>query len=1468
MGSLYKLGRIRSYILIILILLAMVISLPLRNAIQKNVDTKLSSLSSYIFEKTGFKITYESLSPSILSNIYIRDITIYDKDDNKVLEVSKANIGFKLFRLVKKDIQNGISSIVVDGIKIDVDELTYLFEGLDFSKFLEGEGDGEDSSIQKILPGNIKLKNLDFSYDKEPVNFILNVKSVIINNNARKKILELQFDSNLAAKIKSYKNEITSKVEFDGTLTPNLNNSQLNVKISNLTDGNARLNKLNLHVGYNDSVFDIHTVQAVNPLSVAATFNLLTGDLSAQIKSSNLSPVSVVTVNSHQKELKKFKNMTVDTDTILACNLNEKFLNFNSNTRAHVPAEVFPEGFDLVFDISGDQTSCDLHQFEISGKRISASADLSLVYATKQLSGFIGLPYFVMANDKAISTEIYIDSLDQGFMAFSPQLFIGDKALTALQFTLLPQSDSYDFTFESYDYAHTDSYEPGQLSFTGSYLTKSNYLQANISVNSIYCDSLAAFAAQFLNTDISSTIQKFSDKLAPYMLSGDIYASTDLTSVSYNVPYILAANTQADNQVLMISLNGSEQNIQIDQFSLVYGKYACQASGTFDKALDSSDMFFTLDLNSGSIPYRFSGSIMPEVVTVTGDYGTDFEFRFNQNKNFDGHFILKSLPVALGKNSIIFTTDSSFHYDSENGPQVQISNFEAELADSSLSVSPKLVFSGNMTKYGAQINSLAYSDLYSALNGTADLMLNINEGLFDSVGLMLNVKNPLSEESIILDGNISNPYHLPFTRENIMKSIFINMQLQLTSFGLNRFGLMQNDANRLSATLYTSGTIEHPYVSLNVQDSSVLISSEFLNITGSMVLEDRDLDINDLNIHYDFVNVNNIQAKASLETMSMEATGDLNCDLMGKSLEAPLTLSLSNAIVPQGKFLPDSFMVSLSTPKMAGSLLKKQFPLSFNLLYSDKQFALFSSENAGVTGSLSLDGNMDINIDNKDFLQAKLAGFGNMTFADMNLSDCKVDLQKLCTYVNIDDLAIINSGLLQGGVHIGGSLDDPDFSGSMNISKVDLKLPVITKQKMTSDLVTLNFDGNEIDLAKNIFTTKSGARAELELKFFLNKWAMNHLEGSLKTVKKDLFPVFVSNDLFKFEGDLSTDLQLYYEGNIVEVTGKVFGDKVSITSSISSFANSKNSQLSDKNDKNSDKDNDEDSLLIKTDLEVTLGTHVSLTFDPLLRCVFVPNTVINVKVDQEENSYIVDGLLGLKSGDLSYLNRNFYIKSGSIKFNPDDISNPLVTITAETREKDERNQTVKIILTMENQYLQNANPRFTSVPAKSENEIRSLLGQIVVADSENAANFIVAASDYALQSTVVRTAENKLRDLLNFDIFSLRTNFLQNTLNLSSSGKSSRDTITIGNLLDNSTVYIGKYLNSSLYVDALLHISAVDGSANSISLNSLDFQPEFGLELESPIANIRASMTPNINDLLKGQFVPSASLELSWKIAF
>ena len=132
MGSLYKLGRIRRYILIFFILVAAIISLPLRNHITRNVDERMNAVNQLILEKTGLIIKYDSLSPSILSSIYIRGITVFNADNEEILEISKAKVGFKILSLLKLDIQNGISNVVVDGISLDLAKLELLVKKLNF----------------------------------------------------------------------------------------------------------------------------------------------------------------------------------------------------------------------------------------------------------------------------------------------------------------------------------------------------------------------------------------------------------------------------------------------------------------------------------------------------------------------------------------------------------------------------------------------------------------------------------------------------------------------------------------------------------------------------------------------------------------------------------------------------------------------------------------------------------------------------------------------------------------------------------------------------------------------------------------------------------------------------------------------------------------------------------------------------------------------------------------------------------------------------------------------------------------------------------------------------------------------------------------------------------------------------------------------------------------------------------------
>ena len=125
-----------------------------------------------------------------------------------------------------------------------------------------------------------------------------------------------------------------------------------------------------------------------------------------------------------------------------------------------------------------------------------------------------------------------------------------------------------------------------------------------------------------------------------------------------------------------------------------------------------------------------------------------------------------------------------------------------------------------------------------------------------------------------------------------------------------------------------------------------------------------------------------------------------------------------------------------------------------------------------------------------------------------------------------------------------------------------------------------------------------------------------------------------------------------------------------------------------------------------------------------------------------------------------------------------------------------------------------------------------------------------------------------MRDILNFDIFSIRTNVIQNALKISRTDKKDRQ-ISVGNYFDNTTVYMGKYFGSSIYADAMLSMTYDETKIGEIgSINGFVFQPEFGFEMESPFVNIRFGLAPDFTAMLNNSWLPSASMTLSWKHSF
>ncbi len=294
-------------------------------------------------------------------------------------------------------------------------------------------------------------------------------------------------------------------------------------------------------------------------------------------------------------------------------------------------------------------------------------------------------------------------------------------------------------------------------------------------------------------------------------------------------------------------------------------------------------------------------------------------------------------------------------------------------------------------------------------------------------------------------------------------------------------------------------------------------------------------------------------------------------------------------------------------------------------------------------------------------------------------------------------------------------------------------------------------------------------------------------------------------------------------------------------------------------------------LNFNIDLDLLIVQKVLIAINPLLRSLIAPSTPISVNVDTESGLWNVKGDIVLKGGEVSYLSRSFYLKQGQLILDENQNKfDPLVTVRAETRERDSAGESVTIRLSAISQNVSNFNAVLSSTPAKSENEIMEILGQVITGDSSSMSNFLVAGVDYGVQVTVLRKIESALRDLCNFDIFSIRTTILQNSImqGLNMNKVSNNDSV-IGNLFDNSTVYIGKYFGDDIYADALLHWSYDKTKVNSgeTAGNGLVFQPEIGLEFDAPFANIRWNFAPNLEEFQQS-WTQATSVTLSWRVLF
>ena len=155
-------------------------------------------------------------------------------------------------------------------------------------------------------------------------------------------------------------------------------------------------------------------------------------------------------------------------------------------------------------------------------------------------------------------------------------------------------------------------------------------------------------------------------------------------------------------------------------------------------------------------------------------------------------------------------------------------------------------------------------------------------------------------------------------------------------------------------------------------------------------------------------------------------------------------------------------------------------------------------------------------------------------------------------------------------------------------------------------------------------------------------------------------------------------------------------------------------------------------------------------------------------------------------------------------------------------------------------------------------------------EAVNLSSALLLSSDLFLQSEIIRAFERDMRNRFNLDLFSIRTQIFQNVLSDVLQPQESvplyQTVPSLGRYLDKSSVFLGKYLGSDLFLEYLIQLRAEDPLTSNIRrFGGIGIESEVVFEWKTPFFTLEWSLRPKNPEEL---FIRDNTLSFRWRYSY
>ncbi len=1364
-----------------------------------------------IEEQTQSKIYYSSISPSIFQYLELKNFTLYRQEDpdRPFFKIDRLKIYFNLWAIISNQPDKAVQEINIENSSFFMDKQ----RDKDFFTFVENLLTGPAANFPTLtLSGtNLKLSYLDEGqlWTGEEVFFRLEPGEpfyvLVFKGTVRGQDLEL-----------GGLTELSSKLSFRGRFNQNFSETQWEVHLQNFDSNYLSLNSQVFQLSWNKSNLKVVKIQDQTPMDFSYEANTSTGDWKAKIQSEHFDMAKFVTLKGSLKSFNAYLPQNVTTLVSLGQDQGEWFYSWNGRMTVNLPSP-----FNAVTASgrwSGDQKLArfpELNLFTNYGSLgFSGQIDLK-TYLPKGLLNFknIHIPGAENLNGLVRSRtlpqgelELYSENLSYGTVVVQNFLTQIKRKDLDLSWTSLISLENFRKN------------ERNQVKITGeAVLGGKPKVEAVIMFDGLAMDPIYKQTGSLYQEDFSKILQPFS----AFGNLGFRWSQNDWKLEAQNFS-LRSAEIAGRNLFFTASVSSGSWNLK--QLSFQWDDLRVQGSsqGSWNPKLDTT---WGIDLTVNEIPYHIEGDYtwISKEVTFQGSYGMKGSAVGNTAGEWEYNLGLRDLPIQSTFGKSLVNLVSEGRLGGENWEAI-ISEFSLKGAKLGPLENYEISLAGLINPQQFNIFNLSFKDKWSQIFGRMVVDYRANDMENWKGQVQLQTKEGTEKFTVILENRQNN----------------LLGELSLHNFPLGRLG-----QDSLRGLLNTDMTISGPLDDwilkglLNIPDGRYNRDFFSLQLGGSFSFKETLLDSGQ--VKYLGNILNGIKARVNFDTgiaiFSGNYFGAFGKNLLTSTVNFEATLQEKISIGSLQDIFSDrvSGRISLTNTKNNNEKVD-DFLLNFSKVKNSTTFR-------GGLGNYfqgRINDNGDFRIVLKDPFPITFTADGILGFSDINASfkDLKIDLSALGTLLDVP-LVGLKGGQIQGNINVKGNPNNPEIFGEWNVKDLIITSAFLTSETKPLSTV-LTFQGRKVILTDTPIEQGPG-KALLNGDIYLEHWSIENYSLLIKIPEDTPLPVNYQLTGLDADGLVSGDLRV--DGNLFKaiLKGNLLIQDVNLALGITP----ESTPTGDYG--------------FGVDLTLRTGKQVTFLWPqkniPIIKAYVSANQLLRISVNENTSDFNLDGNIEIRGGDINLPAASFFLKQGFIRFKENNQKfDPWISVRGEQRRKDDKGAYTIIVIV--DDYLSRFSTRFESSPARPQEEIMALVGNSIIGNNiTNLNTYLSIASDIGI-SYLMSPIEDAVKKTFLLDLFTLRTQVFRKAIE----GNIQGTRLSNQELLDNTSIFLGKYFGDLIYMEGLVSINLENNN-----IDQLTPELELGLEYITPFFLFNWRVTPKDPSSL---FITDNEISFFWRLTY